>query len=51
MQDQHPEEDSPGKGSGKHLWDSTSPHPGLAIEFALPRFPGKGGGLMLCFLA
>ncbi len=51
LEDQHPEEESPEEGSGEHLWDITSPHPGLAIEFAFSRVPEKGGGLMLCFLA
>ena len=49
LEDQYPEEDSPEEGSGEHLWDTTSPHPGLAIEFALSRIPGKGGGLTLHF--
>jgi hypothetical protein len=35
LEDQHRKEDSPEEGSGKHLWDTTSPHPGLAIEFEL----------------
>ena len=44
LKDYHPEEDSPEKSSGEHLWDTTSPHPGLAIEIALNSnysvFPG-----------
>ena len=35
LKDQHPEEDSPEEGSGEHFWDTTSPYPGLAIEFTL----------------
>jgi hypothetical protein len=31
LEGQHPEEDSPEEGSGEHLWNNTSPHPGLAI--------------------
>jgi hypothetical protein len=47
LEDQDPEEDSTEEGSGKHLRDITSPHPGLAIEFALNRiipYSPEGGG-------
>lgn len=47
LEDQHPEEDSPEEGSGKHLWNTTFSHPGLAIEFAMnlhyPYSPEGGG--------
>jgi len=62
LKDQHSEEDSPDVGSGEHSWDTTSPHPGLAIEFAInshfpvfrggrlkPRFFGRP--LRLCFMS
>jgi hypothetical protein len=47
LKDQHPEEESPEEGSGEHLWNTTSPYPGLAIEITLnshyPVFRGRVG--------